>query len=107
MTTEYLLILIFIYLNTFIMGFQLGRYSTSKVSLGNNYEKYSQNNKPKQILTENEKVKLNKVQIDTSLYVTDVGGQGVVKYYDSLGETKIVNDNINEDINQLNKLKKR
>lgn len=94
-------VLAFLIINTFIIGFFVGR-STAYGGVYNDKEKiksfFKQQNSHKQ---EN-----NSISIDDKKFVVDIKTEGLEKKYDSLGEVSKSPENITNSINKLKNLKR-
>jgi hypothetical protein len=60
-------------------------------------------NKPKSFFQSEQKSE--KVNIDEKIHITNIKTDGMVKKYDSLGEVKTSEENINNSIEKLKKMK--
>jgi hypothetical protein len=96
-----LAIIIIININTFIIGYLLGRYcylngvTNNSSSSFFSQQKYSQPQKS-----------INNIEIDDKKVVTKIKTEGLEKKYDSLGEIKQTSENINNSVDKLKNLKK-
>jgi hypothetical protein len=99
--TMHILLIILILFNIvfFFLGYFVGRLHSSQTNLGSQPVSFfdKQNSK-------NEKT-INKVTIDETKYVTDIKTSGMEKKYESLGEVKTTNENIESSINKLKNIK--
>lgn len=97
----------------FILGLLLGLFLGKKQPIVINKEYYKDRVKDtdsyiprnRDILTDNQREKIKSIQIDDRTYVTKNDCSNITKFYNNIAETKGVNDNIQQDINKLKKLK--
>lgn len=93
------LILLFLNFLFFGVGYILGKINSPKVIESQSKSFFSQNLKS----TEDKK---EKITIDERKHVTDIKTSGLEKKYDTLGETKKSDENIESSINKLKNLKR-
>lgn len=90
-----LLIIIIININTFLIGYLLGRLGlrvgVSKDSPRSFFSQYESN---------------NNLSIDDKKVVVDINTDGLEKKYNTLGDVKKTNDNISDSVNKLKNLKR-
>jgi hypothetical protein len=93
-------LLTFLIINTFIIGFFVGR---STVHNG----VYKDNKKPKSFFRQQKsnKQETNSISIDDKKFVVDIKTEDLEKKYDSLGEISKSPENITNSINKLKNLK--
>lgn len=93
------LILLFLNFLFFGVGYILGKINSTKVIESQSKSFFSQNLKS----TEDKK---EKITIDERKHVVDIKTSGLEKKYDTLGETKKSDENIESSINKLKNLKR-
>ena len=93
------LILLFLNFLFFEVGYILGKINSTKVIESQSKSFFSQNLKS----TEDKK---EKITIDERKHVVDIKTSGLEKKYDTLGETKKSDENIESSINKLKNLKR-
>lgn len=92
----FLLLIIFVYLIGFTIGYILGRMLI--IGVNSNYIKENNNkNIQKTYLSQ---------PIDEKIIVTDVNTSGLEKKFTELGETKTTQENISDSINKLKNIKR-
>lgn len=91
-------ILICLNIIVFILGYLLGKLSSSGVT----------NNKPQSFFSKlkDEKIVNSVISIDDKKFVTDIKTDGLERKYDSLGDIKKTEDNISNSVNKLKNLKR-
>jgi|688.fasta_scaffold16575_17 hypothetical protein len=92
----FILILVILNIFSFVLGCLVG-----KLLLVNGVSMIS--NKPKSFFQSEQKSE--KVNIDEKIHITNIKTDGMVKKYDSLGEVKTSEENINNSIEKLKKMK--
>jgi hypothetical protein len=97
-----ILLIILILLNVvfFFLGYSIGRLNSSQTNVES--QPISFFNKSK---SDSDKM-INKITINESKYVTDIETSGMEKKYETLGETKISQENIESSINKLKNIKR-
>jgi hypothetical protein len=94
-----LLIVLILIINSFFIGYLLGRFNGSN-GVSNSKQKsffQQQDSKAKEI---------NTISIDDKKFVVDIKTEGLEKKYDSLGDVKTTQDNISNSVNKLKNLKR-
>ena len=84
----------------FFLGYSIGRLNSSQTNVES--QPISFFNKSK---SDSDKM-INKITINESKYVTDIETSGMEKKYETLGETKISQENIESSINKLKNIKR-
>jgi hypothetical protein len=92
----FIIILVILNIFSFVLGCLVG-----KLLLVNGVSMIS--NKPKSFFQSEQKSE--KVNIDEKIHITNIKTDGMVKKYDSLGEVKTSEENINNSIEKLKKMK--
>lgn len=94
-----ILVLIAFNINSLIIGYLFGRYSSSN---GVSY------NKPQSFFKQNQQDKpaTNHLSIDDKKVVVDIKTDDLEKKYDSLGDVKQSKENISNSINKLKSMKR-
>ena len=97
-----ILLIILILLNVvfFFLGYSIGRLNSSQTNVES--QPISFFNKSK---SDSDKM-IDKITINESKYVTDIETSGMEKKYETLGETKISQENIESSINKLKNIKR-
>lgn len=95
-----ILIFTLLIINTFVIGFFIGRL-TAHSGVYNNQDK------PKSFFKQqhSNQPENNSISIDDKKFVVDIKTEGLEKKYDSLGEVSKSTDNITNSINKLKNLK--
>jgi flagellar basal body-associated protein FliL len=88
-------IIIIININSFLIGYLFGHY-TSRSGVSNNTSFFTQ---------QKQADKKSVVSIDDAKFVVDIKTEGLEKKYDSLGDKKTTEDNISESVNKLKNLR--
>jgi hypothetical protein len=91
------IVLVFVFINTLIVGYLIGRFTTNN-GVNNNLKSFFQNN-------QKETIKHN-LSIDDKKIVVDIKTDGLEKKYDKLGDLKTTEDNISNSVNKLKNLKR-
>jgi hypothetical protein len=89
-------ILLVLNLISFVCGYLLGKGS-SQANIGS---------QPKSFFEQNKTTQINSIAIDERKHVIDINTKGLEKKYETLGETKKTNENIESSINKLKNLKR-
>jgi len=84
----------------FFLGYSIGRLNSSQTNVES--QPISFFNKSK---SDSDKM-IDKITINESKYVTDIETSGMEKKYETLGETKISQENIESSINKLKNIKR-
>lgn len=92
-----IIILLFIYINTAIIGYVIGRYKT--------YQNNGVNNNRSFLRTINSEQQ-SQVSIDDAKFVVDIKTDNFEKKYDTLGDIKHSNEDISNSVNKLKNLKR-
>lgn len=94
-----ILIFTLLIINTFVIGFFIGRLTTHSGV-------YTNQDKPKSFFKQHSNSQeTNNISIDDKKFVVDIKTEGLEKKYDSLGEVSKSTDNITNSINKLKNLK--
>lgn len=91
-------ILVFININSLLIGYLLARtYSNGVI-----------NNNPQSFFSKvrDDKIVNNMISIDDKKFVTDIKTDGLEKKYNSLGDIKQTQENISDSVNKLKNLKR-
>lgn len=91
-----LLILVFLNINSMLIGYLLARLNHSGVI----------NDRTQSFFTKLKDDKIVNIAIDDKKFVTDIKTDGLVKKYDSLGDVKQTTENIDNSVNKLKNLKR-
>ena len=97
-TNIVLVIIVIVNINSFIIGYLLGKYLNTGVT----------NNSPQSFFSKlkDDKIVNSVISIDDKKFVTDIKTEGLVKKYDSLGDIKQTTENIDNSVNKLKNLKR-
>jgi len=101
MTTDSIFItvlFIILNLNSFFIGYLIGRSQSGGVSI-NSPQSFFSKNKETSVVS-------NNLAIDDKKFVVDIKTDGLEKKYDSLGEMKQTQENISNSVNKLKNLKR-
>lgn len=104
------IVLLFVF---FILGLLLGLFLGKKqpTLINKEYYRDQESNiststpRNRDILTDHQREKIKSIQIDDRVYVTKNDCSNITRFYDKIAETKGVNDNVQQDIDKLKKLK--
>lgn len=101
--TKNILFSLFILLNVvfFCLGYIIGRLQHSQPKVESQPNSFFQKNKQSNPVEQNKKI-----TIDETKYVVDIKTSDLEKKYDTLGDTKISNENIESSINKLKNIKR-
>lgn len=96
-TTE-ILLSIFLYINSFLIGYLLCRITHNGVT----------NNSPQSFFTKlkDDKIVNSTISIDDKKFVTDIRTDGLERKYETLGDIKKTEENISNSVNKLKNLKR-
>ena len=99
-----ILLIILILLNVvfFFLGYSIGRLNSSQTNVESQPISFFNKSKSE---SDSDKM-INKITINESKYVTDIETSGMEKKYETLGETKISQENIESSINKLKNIKR-
>lgn len=92
------IILVFVNLNSFIIGYLLAKCHYNGVT----------NNSPQSFFTKlkDDKIVNSTIAIDDKKFVTDIKTDGLERKYDTLGDIKKTEENISNSVNKLKNLKR-
>jgi|694.fasta_scaffold139653_2 hypothetical protein len=94
-----ILVIIILIINSFFIGYLLGRSVSTKGVSNNNTKSFFKR--------EHEKLNTNNpISIDDKKFVADIKTDGLEKKYDSLGDIKKSEENISNSVNKLKNLKR-
>lgn len=96
-TMNYIL-LVFIYINSIIIGYLIGRLHNNGVT----------NSSPQSFFSKlkDDKIVNNTIAIDDKKFVADIKTDGLERKYDSIGNIQQSKENISESVNKLKNLKR-
>lgn len=85
----------------FFLGYIVGKLNNNTIIEYDDRSARPSKNKRKDTLTDK-----NSINIDETKFVTNINTTGMEKKYDSLGDKKTTNENIDNNINKLKTIKK-